>query len=116
MKIVLGVALLVVFSSMASAMGGNGPGSEDMTIAADVCSDCHRTVEGSYIPTHHPDETVDCLGCHVPDGLFVAIPECDLCHTNGLKKHHPLPGNECVDCHSGNQAANEDVRGSQPGL
>ncbi len=111
-KIVFGIALLVVFSSMASAIAGNGPGADEMAIATEICSDCHKNMDG-YISAHHPDETVDCLPCHMPSGLFVAIPDCGTCHTNGPKTHHPLPGNTCLDCHSGNQATNEEVRGNQ---
>lgn len=108
------VAVLALF--MASAMAGNGPGhaeagqgQEEMFIADEYCSACHRQlqIDRSYIYAHHSDEVLDqlgCMDCHSwlveTPSVFRLIPECGLCHTGGQRIHHPLPGNECADCHS----------------
>lgn len=118
------VAILSLF--MATAMAGNGPGpggqgQEDMSIADENCSACHRQlqIDRSYINAHHTDEVLQqlwCMDCHswVEKPYFRLIPECGLCHIGGQRVHHPLSGNECVDCHS-NSADGGDSATARPG-
>ena len=113
-NILIIVGIFVVLTLlMAPAMGMNGPGheeaaqEEDMSIADENCSSCHRQLPTnlSYVNGHHRDEVLEqlgCMDCHswvVEKTYFRLIPECGLCHTGGQRDHHPLEGNNCSLCH-----------------
>ncbi len=96
--------------------GHPNEGTIQLSIASDLCQDCHTDVYDQWVHTQHAGEGVQCISCHKPHSQELRLTDealCQSCHREGLTDSLHLAHIDnnvtCTNCHMNGPTLTEPV-------
>jgi hypothetical protein len=81
-------------------------GTIQLSIASELCQDCHTDIYDQWMHTQHAGEGVQCISCHKPHSQELRLTDetlCQSCHREGLTDSlhiaHVDSDVTCTNCH-----------------
>ncbi len=81
-------------------------GTIQLSIASELCQDCHTDIYDQWMHTQHAGEGVQCISCHKPHSQELRLTDealCQSCHREGLTDSlhtaHVDNNVTCTNCH-----------------